>query len=248
MKGIESSISFIHEKLNNVLANTGLSVPSPGVVECDGTFNVVGTENISGDLNVTGSATIGGPTSITGLTTVSGTDGIESSNYVAGTSGWKFDGTSLEANTGVIGNGALANPVTPGVVNASSSNFGLGSGAFADVVATTVAVPSGCTQLLVSGAGWIDCYNQKTTGGNNGSGGDYLYCKIKVGSAAGNSTATPVSGSNGNATATSGYSALLTGLTPGGSVSISAQGVSDYGIAVNTGNIAILSATLLWLR
>jgi hypothetical protein len=60
MKWVEGRISFILEKLNNVLANTGLSVPSPGVTQVDGTFDVLGTENVSGNLNVTGDLTVSG--------------------------------------------------------------------------------------------------------------------------------------------------------------------------------------------
>jgi hypothetical protein len=64
MKGIESKLSFIMERLNNVFANTGLSVPGPGVVEVDGTLNVLGSENVSGTLNVTGNTVIGGTLSL----------------------------------------------------------------------------------------------------------------------------------------------------------------------------------------
>jgi hypothetical protein len=201
------------------------------VTQVDGSLNVVGNLNVSG------------------ASTVSGTNGIQSSNYVAGTSGWKFDGTSLEANTGIIGNGALANPVIPGVVNLYVSFFGLGFPGYAEVAGIDLTVPNGCTQLQFTGTAAIDCYNPKTTGGNNGVGGDYLYTQIRIGSktSPGN-WATGVSGSNGNATSIRSYSDLLTGLTPGSTVRASIYGSSDYGIASNSGNLASLSAQLTWLR
>lgn len=54
MKWVESSLSFVMEKLNNPFANTGLSVPGPGVTQVDGTLNVVGSETVSGNLTVSG--------------------------------------------------------------------------------------------------------------------------------------------------------------------------------------------------
>lgn len=211
---------------NATVGAGGITIQGGKLTIKDLSGNILATLDATG-LNVTGTETVTGTLNVTGNTIIGGT---------------------LSLPAGIINNDALANPVIPGVVNASATNFGLGSGSFADVVSASATVPSGCARLLATASGWIDCYNQKTTGGNNGSGGDYLYCKIKVGSTVGLRTATGVSGSNGQATAGSGYSALLTGLTPGSSVSLSTQGVSDYGIDPNTGNIAILSATLLWLR
>ena len=247
-KSIDYRINLLFEKLNNVLANTGLSVPSPGVTQVDGTFNVLGTENVSGNLNVTGSATIGGATTISGATTVSGTNGIQSSNYVSGTSGWKFNGTSLEANTGVIGNGALANPVTPNIVNVRTTGFAIPI-PYTEVASINLTVPAGCTRLLANVTAWVQGYNSKTTGGNNGAGGDYIYARVVIGSqqSAAN-TPTGVSGNGGTATASMGLGALLTGLTPGGTVHIAAQGGTDYGIAANATNEADFAGTLIWLK
>jgi hypothetical protein len=59
-KSIDYRFNLLFEKLNNVLANTGLSIPSPGVTQVDGTLNVLGTENVSGNLNVTGDLTVSG--------------------------------------------------------------------------------------------------------------------------------------------------------------------------------------------
>jgi hypothetical protein len=224
MKSIESKISFILERLNNVLANTGLSVPAPGVTQVDGSLVVQNGEAKSG-------------------------------NYAAGSAGWHLDHAGnaefndLTIRGGIIGNDALTNPVVPGVVNLYASFFGLGTGAYAEVTGQDLTVPAGCTQLLFDGSAALDCYNPKTTGGNNGAGGDYLYARVKIGSLTSpGDWATGVSGGGGNATATAGYAALITGLTPGSTIRASVYGVSDYGIASASGNIARLNATLIWLR
>lgn len=51
-KGLESKIAFIMERLNNVFANTGLSVPGPGVVQVDGALNVNGPMAVTGTLSL----------------------------------------------------------------------------------------------------------------------------------------------------------------------------------------------------
>jgi hypothetical protein len=52
MKGIESQISLLHERMNNPLANTGLTVPSAGVVQVDGQLNVNGPMAVTGTLSL----------------------------------------------------------------------------------------------------------------------------------------------------------------------------------------------------
>jgi hypothetical protein len=244
MKGIDSKIALIMERLNNVLANTGLSVPGPGVVECDGIFNVVGTQNVSGDLNVTGATTIGGPTTISGLTTVSGTNGIESSNYVSGTSGWKFDGTSLEANTGVIGNGALANPLSPTRVHSDANTFTV-TVAWATIATATATVPAGYSQALILSMA------VGATANNSTAASDFLYARGRVNTG-------PLGGySLGSADVPPGkygltfdfQTGLLTGLTAGSTLTFTAQVSSAFGSwAANSGNVANLDVALLWLR
>lgn len=40
-KGVEYSVRQLGEKLNNVLANTGLSIPAPGTTQLDGNLNIM---------------------------------------------------------------------------------------------------------------------------------------------------------------------------------------------------------------
>jgi hypothetical protein len=51
MRGIDSKISKILERLNNVLANTGLSIPSPGTTQVDGNLVVLGSFTANGKIN-----------------------------------------------------------------------------------------------------------------------------------------------------------------------------------------------------
>jgi len=185
-----------------------------------------------------------------------GDQGLDSDNFVPGTSGFSLHGgtgnaefNDLTLRGGIIGNEALTSPVVPGVANLTVSNFGLGSGSYTEVAGQDITVPDGCTRLLFNGTGIVDVYNPKTAGGNNGTGGDWLYCRVKVGAVdSGHTQAVGVSGSGGNATVTDTFAQSLSGLTPGSAVRASVLSVSDYGIAVDAGNLAMLSATLIWLR
>jgi hypothetical protein len=49
---IKARLTRIEQRLNNVLAHTGLSVPAEKVVQCDGSFNVLGDLNVSGTLEL----------------------------------------------------------------------------------------------------------------------------------------------------------------------------------------------------
>jgi hypothetical protein len=212
MKGIESQISLLHERMNNPLANTGLTVPGAGTTQVDGNFHVA-----TGNLLVDGSTTINGP---------------------------------LVLPNASVDDAWLVKPVIPGVVNLYVSFFGLPIyPTFSEIAGVDLTVPAGCTQLQFTGTGSLDCYNSKTTGGNNGAGGDYMYPQVRIGSSTSpGNWATGVSGSNGNATATRSYSQLLTGLTPGSTVRASVYGSSDYGISSVSGNLGSLSAQLTWLH
>lgn len=148
---------------------------------------------------------------------------------------------------GKISNDALTNPVIPQVLNLSQTTFAVGV-PFAEIVGADVTVPAGFTQLLVSASEWLQLYNAKTTGGNNGTGGDYIYAQVVIGGTSGQFTATGVSGNGGTATATSGLAQLITGLTPGGTVRVSAYGATDFSVASSVSNKCLLIATLSWLR
>jgi len=189
-----------------------------------------------------------------------GNGGMESDDFDGdldagnpGTRGWAFNSLrvaigELLLRPGSIGNDALANPVTPGVVNVRATGFALPV-AYTEVASVDVTIPSGCTRVLANMTGWVQGYNVKTTGGNNTTGGDYVYARVKAGSSqsAANMPA-GVSGNGGTSCATMGLGSLLTGLTPGGTLHFAVMGASDYVIAAHANNDALLTGTLVWLR
>jgi len=173
-----------------------------------------------------------------------------------GTTGNYFGGDGLVANSlylrpGSVSNDALTNPVIPDTASVRATNFAVSGGAFALLGTATKAVPAGFSQLLVTASGWLFARNPNTTGGVDGTGTDAMYCFVRVTGSDGNSDSTAygqgISGFGGFTTATSGVSALKTGLT--GSVTLQIWGgTSVQSFATNAQNSATLSATLLWLR
>jgi hypothetical protein len=121
MKSIESKISFILERLNNVLANTGLSIPSPGVTQVDGSLNVVGTENVSGNLNVSGNETVSGNLTVSG---------------------------ALVLPNASVNNAWLTNPLSPTRLHSDANNYTVGT-AWSTIATAVTTVPTGYTQALI---------------------------------------------------------------------------------------------------
>ena len=232
-KSVEAQIALLHEMINNPLANTGLSVPSAGIVECDGTFNVVGTENVSGNLSVSGTQTVGGNLNVTGSETVSG------NLTVSGT---------LVLPNGSVNNDWLVNPSSPQAVYDSVQNFSL-STTLTNIRTTNVTIPAGFTKAAVQLTVRAYATNPNTTGGNNGAGGDYLYAQANVNGFNGYALPTGVSGSNGSGTNVSTFAAVLTGLTPGGTISLQCAVQTGFlSWAANSTNTVDLSASIGWYR
>lgn len=199
IRQLESRLAIVEQR--SPLANTGMTVPAANEVDVTGLLKVLG------DLNVTGTA------DISGLTTVSGTSGIRSSNYVAGSAGWKFDGTSLEANTGVIGNGALANPVATSSMTGAATGFAVAM-ASTKITQASFTVPAGFTKALVFCHVEAGAYN-------SGTGGDYLNIQGAVNGVTGGSSqlyAATTEFAAGSAVRMS----QLTGLTAGGTITAEA--------------------------
>ena len=173
-----------------------------------------------------------------------------------GTVGNYFGGDGMVINQayfrpGSVSNDALTNPVIPDTASVRATNFAVSGGAFALLGTATKDVPAGFSQLLVTASGWLFARNPNTTGGVDGTGTDAMYCFVRVTGSDGNSDSTAygqgISGFGGFTTATSGVSALKTGLT--GSVTLQIWGgTSVQSFATNAQNSATLSATLLWLR
>lgn len=233
-KDLEALRKRIRElEIRSPYAGTGMSPNGANGIEVDG------------DLIIDGAGTVGG------TWMASEFDG-DLATSDPGTTGWAFDDTrailpELVLRPGSIANDSLTDPVVPGVANLTANNFSVGV-PWQNVVSTSLTVPAGCTRLLLTSSVWLQLFNTKTTGGSDGNGGDYMYTRVTVGGVTGQHTSTGVSGNSGTATATSGLSVLLTGLTPGGSVSLAGQGSTDYVISTSTFNKAVLTATLSWLR
>lgn len=180
-------------------------------------------------------------TDANGVIIVNENTGIQSSNYVPGVSGWRLNGTQIETHTAIAG---FENSQT---VLCSATDFAL-STTLTDLGTGTVTVPSGYTRCAVILLGQLYAYNPNTTGGSNGTGGDYLYCRVKFDGGVSSSMPEGVTGSNGAATATSLGAGNYTGLTPGSTLSFSVQGrVAFQGFTANTSNTAYANIGVWWL-
>lgn len=171
-----------------------------------------------------------------------------------GSQGNYFGGDGLVANNiylrpGSVGNDKLTTPVVPGVINSIATNFAVSHTAWTNTVSFNATVPAGCTQLLALATGMVYAVNPNTTGGSNGTGGDVLECRIGIGGTFGMAAGVSISGSNGQTSCPAAYAQLLTGLTPGGTVTLVTQSLTGFqAFAANSNNQANLCATLTWLR
>ena len=180
---------------------------------------------------------------------------VQSGDYVPGSKGWHLgsDGKAEFKDVTLydIPNSMLANPVQAAVADVRVSNFAVAGGAYALLGQKTVPVPAGFTTLLVTATGWMFARNPNTTGGVDGTGTDAIYCFVRVNGIDGSSDSTPygqgISGFGGFTTATSGVSALKTGLSENVTLQIWG-GSTMQALPADAQNSATLSATLLWLR
>ena len=177
---------------------------------------------------------------------------VQSGDFQTGSKGWHLgaDGRAEFKDVTLydIPNSMLASPVTPGAVNATSTNFSLGT-TFAEKAAHVVTVPAGYTRLLAMASGWVYARNPNTTGGVDGAGTDAMWCYVQVGGASSQTHGVGISGDNGFATASSGLATVQEGLTPGSTIRLGLwAGVSIQALPANTENKATLSALLVWLR
>jgi hypothetical protein len=220
LEGIMARLTRIEQRLNNVLAHTGLSVPAQGVTQVDGSLNVVGTENVSGNLNVSGNETVSGTLNVTGNTVIGGT---------------------LSLPNGIINNAALANPVGSDSAFSGASSFAL-SVTGANIITINKTVPAGFTSAVVTVFGRVAAINSTAAV-------DHLYLSVDVNGAGGNQFGVPVAAGDFNTTG-AGYSARLTGLTGGSSNIAAhvyaSTGTAAW--AANAGNGADLAVTYIWFR
>lgn len=184
-----------------------------------------------------------------------GNQGLDSDNFVAGVSGYSFQGDTgnaefndLTLRGGIIGNDALTTPTAPGVVWATASNFAV-STSYTTLITRTVTVPPGFTSAAVSLTGRVFAIDPNTTGGSNGSGADYLYALTTIAGIDGNGLPIPLGGYNGSIINACPLSTILTGLTPGGTFTVSLSAASSFqAFAADASNTADLGGSILWFR
>jgi hypothetical protein len=205
---------------------TGIHFPSPGVVQVDGAMQVTGSLDVDSTINVDGDATFNGDTTIGGNAAITGT---------------------LSLPAGIIDNDALANPVKVGGVWQSASNFTVAV-AWSDVISTDVTVPDGFTACTVQANGRITAfYNNAGTG----SGVDYLYAHLYVGTATSGYYPLAVTDNGGSGTNQVFRHAIFTGLTPGDTLNFTLQastGFNTWTSPTAPGNQATLGASISWYR
>jgi len=176
---------------------------------------------VDGTLNVVGNLNVSGPAVITG---------------------------TLSLPAGIIDNAALTSPVVLGVVSFTDTGFAVTT-SWSDAAATTITVPAGCTQLLATCNAGVYASNPNTTGGSNGTGGDFLDCRVLLNGSGSAGFAIGLSGSNGFTSSSSSGSFVFSGLTPGATLAISAQSLAGWqALGSNVVNKANINATLVWLR
>jgi hypothetical protein len=200
---------------------TGIHFPSPGVVQVDGAMQVTGSLDVDSTINVDGDATFNGDTTIGGNAAITGT---------------------LSLPAGIIDNDALANPVVPqSIWRGTTANFGL-TVAWAATVSETVTIPSGCTKLLAFAT-------TRLVAENTTASSDAMYSDMDIGGdSAGGFSLEVEPGKSGQSSTT--FSRLMTGLTPGGSVALTAYASSGSANwpAPSNANVQQFGAILIWLR
>jgi hypothetical protein len=201
------------------LRNTSPFAGTGMSVTADGVTQVDGNLNVTGTENVSGSLDVGGTLNVTGNTIIGGT---------------------LSLPAGIINNDALSNPVVPDGKYASTSGFGITfAGSF--VASLTQTIPSGCTGCIVTATGSV-------LGQNSTASSDQLYTSIGINGGFPAQFPTGVGAGTGN-TSTRGRTSYLTGLTPGGTLTVAvyaSTGVASWAASPN--NAAEISATFLFLR
>lgn len=164
--------------------------------------------------------------------------GTEFAGYVTINGPAKITGT-LDLPAGIIGNAALASPVSPGSAGLTQQNFAT-STAGAVYAQASIAVPAGYTQALVM--------NGVSAGAtNSGAATDFLYVAASINGASGGEQPSQTSaGAYGSGSAFA--IRTLTGLT-GGTITVECRLRTGSGAwAAAAGNAANVNALILFLK
>lgn len=140
---------------------------------------------------------------------------------------------------GGISNDALTSPVVPGIVSSLANNFAL-SFTQVDLIDASLVVPAGCTRLQVNATGRMTVVNSY---GFDNSVDIYVHLGTTYGEIFTMSVPTLAT-----VTVAASFADLASGLTPGSTIHLYARAGSLNSISADTSNMAVLTATLLWLR
>lgn len=145
----------------------------------------------------------------------------------------------LAVPNGSITNDALANPVVVATFRASSSAFAVGT-AYTTVVSQAITVPEGFTKCAVSASAWWRVINDSAATG-------YINGRAVINSVAGDNSAGQAEPAQGVTDSAAGFG-LVTGLTGGGSFTVSTQVMFPVDLGAVSNNAARISGLLFWFR
>lgn len=212
----------LHDILNNLIDRMERLEASAVLAQSDGTIKVAAGEAIQS------------------------TDFDGALPSTAGTTGWALGGAgsnaifnNIELRGGIIGDAALANPASFGWANADFSGLTFTTANLERDA--TITVPSGYTRALVMVTGTSGATASATAIANL-----YVSCTIQGAGPAFVAHQLPV---NLAGSATRSFSASLTGLVGGGTVTVGAIGVIDTNGTVVAGSCNLhVSAIAVFLR
>jgi len=235
--------------LTNASIDSGsLTIKGGQLIVQDASGNVIDTIDANGITVTGGSIAVTG-----GNLTISGSGLAKSGNYAAGAAGWKLDSSgnaefnNITLRGGIIGDDALANPVTGDVRFAGGSNYSLSPGTPGVARATaSFTVPTGFTQVIIQVV-----VNDSAI--NSTASTDILqsYCKVLAPSGAYFDGSAPGADAPSHAFAAStvSVSGLLGGLSGGNAVQVTSQPYTNTTAwAASTGNATSFNAFALFLR
>lgn len=219
-RAVRADITLVRQQMRKVLANSGLSVPEPNVVQVDGSLVVQSGDAKSGNY-------------------VPGATGW----HLPASGAAEF--TDVVILGVAVGTDA---PVKIDVARLYAEAFSLTT-SYGQKDSTSLTVPTGCTRLWAILSASMYAVNQNTTGGSDTNGGDAIYVRATIQSNDTGGSPIGLTGYNGFTTTTSNDTFQLTGLTPGGTVSFGVEGKSGYqSIPAYVDNWIKATATLIWLR
>lgn len=187
--------------------------------------------------------------------TLGGGSSIQSGDFngslpsTAGTTGWALGGSgdnaifnNLVLRGGIIGNDALTSPVYPAVCHFDTANFSL-STSYVQLLSGNVSIPSGYTKALITMSGSGTARNKNTTQ-------DFWQIGLRANGVANPGYTALQDGAPGYTIGLALTNAfLLTGLTGGGSFTLSVWGSSGLvNWAADSYNALNLDAVILFLR